>query len=66
MTDQTTTRPFLDAARAFVLECVPGADPLRLNLAAHQIVNQIEMVQAGQRGGDLARWRGAFSIPEGD
>lgn len=56
MADET----LLEEARALVLRCVPNGNPAWVNIAAHQIASQIEMVRAGVRGGDLARWRGAF------
>jgi hypothetical protein len=55
--DQTTD---LQAAFEFVRSRVPRGDEARINVAAHQIASQIEMVRAGLRGGDLSRWRGAF------
>jgi len=60
-----TDPALLEEARALVLRCAPNGDPARVNIAAHQIAGQIEMVRAGLRGGDLTRWRGAFDLPPG-
>ena len=60
-TENTTDRQrWLIEAQALISRCVPDADPIRVHVAAHRIVDQLDMVWRGRQEADFTKWRGAF------